>query len=260
MYATERHELIATRVRDQGRVAVRQLARELDVTAETIRRDLDLLEEGGLLRRVHGGAIASTRSSIVERSLDERRLSGVDGKRRIAAAALALLPSGFDGSLLIDAGTTTAAFAERLRDRARQGRPTPVITNSVHIAAALVPASEIDLHQLGGRVRGVTAAAVGAETVAAVERMRPDVAVIGTNGVSAGFGLSTPDEFEAAVKSAFVRVGRRVIVLADAAKLGEESLVRFAALEDIDVLVTDRAPEGSLAAELEDADVEVVLA
>lgn len=259
MYATERHELIATRVRDIGRVAVRQLARELDVTAETIRRDLDLLEDGGLLRRVHGGAVASGRSSIVERTLEERRTRDVDVKRRIADAAMRLIPDGFDGSVLLDAGTTTGALAERLRDR-RGPRPLPVITNSVHIAATLAPSREVEVHQLGGRVRGITAAAVGSETVAAVERMRPDVAVIGTNGVSAAFGLSTPDEFEAAVKSAFVRAGRRVVVLADGSKLDDESLVRFAVLGEIDALVTDQTPDGALAVALDDAGVEVMVA
>lgn len=260
MYATERHDLIATRVRDHGRVAVRQLARELDVTAETIRRDLDLLEGGGLLRRVHGGAVAAGRSSIVERSLDERRSSGVDVKRRIAAAASLLIPAAFDGSLLVDAGTTTAAFAERLRDRDPAGPAIPVITNSVHIAAMLAPVAAVEIHQLGGRVRGVTAAAVGSETVAAVERLRPDIAVLGANGLSAGFGLSTPDEFESAVKAAFARAARRVVVLVDASKLGEESLFRFATLREVDTVVTDAAPDAALARALKRAEVEVVLA
>src|SRR5439155_10846181 len=100
-----------------------------------------------------------------------------------------------------------------------------------------------------GRVRPTTQAAVGDETVAALGRLRTDVAFVGTNGVSAAHGLSTPDHGEAAVKRAIVTGARQVVVLADAAKLGEEHLVRFADLDEIDVLVTDgRAPADQLAA------------
>ena len=109
-------------------------------------------------------------------------------------------------------------------------------------------------------MRGLTAAAVGADTVRAIEAIRPDVAFIGTNGVSADFGLSTPDPDEAAVKRAIVRSARRVVVVADADKLGRELLVGFAPLADIDVLVTDAAPDAELSAALAEADVEVWLA
>lgn len=260
MYATERQERIAAQVRSDGRVSVAELAKDLDVTAETVRRDLDQLEALGLLRRVHGGAVAAGRSSVLEASLDERRGLGVSAKRRIADAALRMLPSGFTGSVLVDAGSTTASFAERLVDWGRPGEVLPVITNAVPIVAALAAAPSLEVHQLGGRVRGITAAAVGSETVAALERIRPDLAFIGTNGVSADFGLSTPDELEGAVKTAMVRSARRVVVLADASKLGEESLFRFATLDEVDTLVTDAAPDAILAAALADSGVEVVFA
>ena len=123
---------------------------------------------------------------------------------------------------------------------------------------AAVPNASLTV--IGGRVRGLTAAAVGADTVRAIEAMRPDVAFVGTNGLSAAFGLSTPDPDEAAVKRAIVRSARRVVVVADADKLGRELLVGFAPLSDIDVLVTDAAPDGELSAALADADVEVWLA
>jgi len=112
---------------------------------------------------------------------------------------------------------------------------------------------------LGGRVRGDDGAAVGPGRVDQVDRLRPDVAVLGTNGISAA-GLTTPDEGEAAVKTAIVRSARRVILLADATKFEEEALVVFAALADVDVLVTDAAPPAPLARALADAEVEVVVA
>lgn len=93
-----------------------------------------------------------------------------------------------------------------------------------------------------------------------LENLRPDIAFVGTNGVHPEFGFSTPDVQEAAVKSAIVRSARRVVVLADASKLGEETLVRFAALDDVDALITDTSPEGALADALQEAGTELVSA
>lgn len=106
-------------------------------------------------------------------------------------------------------------------------------------------------------MRGLTAAAVGAQTVDAISRLRPDIAFVGTNGISAAFGLSTPDPDEAAVKRAIIAAARRRVVLADAEKFEAELLVSFASLDDVDVLVSEMAPEGELARALDGVDAEV---
>ena len=262
MYATERHEVILDRMRADGRVVVADLATTLDVTTETVRRDLDALERAGHLQRVHGGAVAAGRSSISETTVDERTGRDAPGKTAIARAAARLVPPTFSGSLALDAGTTTAALAAELAGwrPAREGQVLTVLTNAVPIAALLQDAPQVDLHLLGGRVRGVTSAAVGPATVEQIAGFRPDVAVLGTNGISAGFGLSTPDELEGAVKAAWVRAARRAVVLADGSKHGAEALVRFARLSELDAVVTDVAPPADLAEALDAADVEVVLA
>lgn len=263
MYAMERQELVEHLLSTDGRVSVVALARRFDVTTETIRRDLDRLEEAGRLRRVHGGAVALERGSTAEPTLAERLQQHGDAKDAIAARAVRALGKGFRGSVYLDAGTTTAAVAERLAAYlARSEGRAEVVTHSMSIAAGLAAdaGGSVTLSVIGGRVRGATAAAVGAHTLQSVAELRPDIAFLGTNGVSAGFGLSTPDPEEAAVKSAIVRAARRVVVLADATKFGEELLVRFAALGEIDALITDAAPSADLTAALADADVEVVLA
>jgi DeoR family fructose operon transcriptional repressor len=135
-----------------------------------------------------------------------------------------------------------------------------VITHALPIAARLSGEPGIALHFLGGKVRGLTQAAVGQSTVEAARRIRPDIAFIGTNGISAAFGLSTPDPEEAAVKAAFVHSARRIVVLADSSKLDAETLVQFASLKDLDIVITDSNPSPELAAALSDAGVEVVLA
>ncbi|WEG08760.1 DeoR/GlpR family DNA-binding transcription regulator [Microbacterium horticulturae] len=261
MYATERHELIGQVLTAEGRVGVHDLAARFDVTTETVRRDLDVLERAGRLRRVHGGAVPIERGSTVETTITERIRRHAREKSAIAARALEAIDEGFRGSLFLDAGSTTAAIAEQLAARLLTVHATAaVVTHSLTLAPALAAVNEVTLTVVGGRVRRDTAAAVGASTVRAIEALRPDIVFVGANGVSSSFGLSTPDPEEAAVKEAIVHAARRVIVVADAGKFEAESLVRFAALDDIDVLVTDTAPTGDLAVALESADVEVWVA
>jgi DeoR family fructose operon transcriptional repressor len=256
MYATERREVIERVLLEEARVSVTALAERLGVTTETVRRDLAVLEEHGALRRVHGGAVAADRGSAAEVDLRERMTRGGAAKSAIARRALEGLGRNFTGSVMLDAGTTTGALAELLPGRTG----IQVVTHSVVLAAGLTAAGYTDLTAIGGRIRGATGAAVGASTVAAIASLRPDVAFVGANGLSAGFGASTPDPEEADVKRAVVRAARRTILLADRSKFDVESLRRFAALDELDVLVTDQAPGGALAEELAASDVEVWIA
>jgi DeoR family fructose operon transcriptional repressor len=256
MYATERYEQIERLLAAHGRVGVLQLAERFAVTTETVRRDLDRLESVGALRRVHGGAVSPERASTNEPPLTERVQQHGAAKNAIAARAMAAVGPDFRGSVFLYAATTPAAVAAALAPRLVRER-IDVVTHSLTLAHALSQVPGASLTMIGGRVRGLTAAAVGADTVRAIEGLRPDVAFLGTNGVSAEFGLSTPDPDEAAVKSAIVRAARRVVVVADADKLGRELLVQFAALTDLDVLITDAAPDAPLASALAEAQVEV---
>jgi DeoR family fructose operon transcriptional repressor len=255
VYAEERQQAIAGLVTQRGRVAVTAVAEHFGVTTETVRRDLAVLERAGMLRRVHGGAVPAGLLTVVEPGLGERRGTRTEAKRRIAAAAVALLP-GSSGSLILDGGTTTAALAELLPG----DRGLVAATNSLPIAARLAGSPGITLHVLGGRVRGITQTAVGESTVAALRDLRADVVFLGTNGISVGHGFSTPDETDAAVKRAMARAGQRVVVLSDSSKIGREHLVRFATVEDVDVLVTDDEADPAVIAELESSGIEVLVA
>ncbi|MFE1644849.1 DeoR/GlpR family DNA-binding transcription regulator [Microbacterium sp. P01] len=258
MYATERQELIERILIDDGRVGVLDLARRFDVTTETVRRDLLTMEQGGTLRRVHGGAVALERPSTTEPSIADRSHRRSSAKQAIARRAIEAIGEGFTGSVFFDAGTTTAAVADQLPLRLAAVRgAAEVVTHSLSIAHALADVDSVSLSIVGGRIRGVTAAAVGADTVHAIETLRPDIAYVGVNGLSHAFGASTPDPEEAAVKRAVVRSARRVIVVADQTKFGRELLVSFAALSAMDVLVTDAAPTAPLASALNDVGVEV---
>lgn len=268
MFAEERQQKIAELVAGTGRVSVTHLAERFRITTETVRRDLATLETAGTVRRVHGGAVAADRFSTTEESVNERAIQRPDQKIRIAEAALALIPRNKPGSVLIDGGTTTEVLADLLSRRTAvepsdAAQPTAelvVITHAVPIAGKISSVPGIALDILGGRVRGITQVAVGQSTVDAASRLRPDIAFVGTNGIHASFGLSTPDPEEAAVKAAFVHSARRIVVLADSSKLDTETLVQFASLKDLDTLITDSEPGPELAAALAEADVDVVIA
>lgn len=255
MYAEERQQAMARAVSARGRMSVAELAAEYDVTTETVRRDLSALEGLGLVRRVHGGAVPASALTSLEYGLAERDAARPAEKEAIARAALDLLPPD-GGSILVDAGSTTARLAEALpRDRR-----LVVYTHSVPVAARIVVNPAVELHLLPGTVRPTTQAAVGPETVLALGDLRVDLAFVGTNGVTVDHGFSTPDASEAATKRALVEAARQVVVLADATKVGVESTVRFAAIEEVDVLVTDGELDGAQRKELLASGLEVVVA
>ncbi|MDL5155497.1 DeoR/GlpR family DNA-binding transcription regulator [Actinomycetospora termitidis] len=232
MYAAERHQFLVRRARELGRLEVTQVAAELGVTTETIRRDLTALERQGLLHRVHGGAIATDRFEI-EPAVGVREVTHSEEKDRIAKAAIAEL--GAASTILLDAGTTTARVAALLPDDVE----LTVVTNALPIATTLAGRSRITVHLIGGRVRGTTLSAVDRWALKTLESVNVDVAVLGTNGFSVDRGLTTPDVGESAVKGAMVKAAARSIVVADASKYGADSFSRFATLADVDTLVTD---------------------
>lgn len=246
MYAEERQQVILDRARTRGRVDVTTLADEFAVTTETIRRDLTILERHGVVRRVHGGAIPVERLGF-EPALAARESIMTAEKTRIAKAALAELPE--DGSILLDAGSTTA----RLADQLPTDRELTVVTHSVNIALSLSGRPNLTIMLVGGRLRSRTLATVDAWALHALQETFVDVAFIATNGVSAERGLTTPDSAEAMIKRAAVASSRRVVLLADHTKIGNECFTRFAELRDIDTFITDDLSDSATIAEIAQA-------
>ncbi|MBF8289473.1 MAG: D-beta-D-heptose 1-phosphate adenosyltransferase [Chloroflexi bacterium] len=253
MYAEERQQWIVERARAAGRVEVAALAEELSVTTETVRRDLTSLERHALLRRVHGGAIPIERLGF-EPALAARDTVLTAEKERIARLALSELPD--EGSILLDAGTTTA----RLADALPTDRELVVVTNALPIAMSLSIRPNITVLMLGGKVRGRTQATVDAWAIQALADSYVDVAFIGTNGISPERGLTTPDTTESAVKRAMIQAARRSVVLADHTKVGQDHLSRFAALDEIDTLVTDTGLDAQVVEEFRSRGLKVRLA
>ena len=255
MYPEERQQAIAATVMSQGRASVADLAQAYDVTTETVRRDLAVLDRAGLLRRVHGGAVPVRALHLVEPSVDERESTRAGHKHAIASAAADFIPQS-GATVLFDAGTTTARVAALLPP----DRELLIVTNSVPIAARLASLTSVSLQLLGGQVRGLTQATVGERAVGMLESLRVDIAFIGTNGISVRHGLSTPDPGEAAVKRAMVACANFVVVVADSSKIGREEFVSFAPIDRVDVLVTDSEITPADHADLTDHGVDVVVA
>ena len=255
MYAEERQQAIAALVIANGRASVTELAQAYDVTTETVRRDLAALDKAGVLRRVHGGAVPVRALHLVEAGVGEREATRAEHKDAIAAAAAELLPQG-GATVLLDAGTTTARIAAHLPT----DRELLVVTNSVPVAARLAGMPSVSLQLLGGRVRGVTQATVGEQTLRVLDTMRVDIAFIGTNGISVRHGLSTPDTDEAAVKRAMVSSANYVVAVADSSKVGLEDFVSFAPLSSVDTLITDSEITDTDRAQFAEQGVEVVVA
>lgn len=255
MYPEERQQAIASLVMTKGRASVTELAQTYDVTTETVRRDLAVLDKAGIVRRVHGGAVPVRALHLVEQGVGERDVTRAEHKDAIAAAAAEFFPlSG--ASVLLDAGTTTMRIATQVPT----DRDLLVVTNSIPIAARLATVPSVSLQLLGGRVRGVTQAAVGEQALRVLDTLRVDIAFIGTNAISVRHGLSTPDSEEAAVKRAMVRAANYVVVAADSSKVGREDFVSFAPISSVDTLITDPEISASDSAELSECGVEVIRA
>jgi DeoR family fructose operon transcriptional repressor len=253
VYAEERQQYIVGLARTSGRVDVVELAAELSVTTETVRRDLTVLERQGVLRRVHGGAIPIERLGF-EPALAARSGVMTAEKDRIAKAALAEIPD--EGAILLDAGSTTARLAEQLPvDRA-----LTVVTNALPLALSLATRPNITVLLLGGRVRGRTLAAVDSWATDALAETFVEVAFVATNGLSVRRGLTTPDHAEAAAKRAMITSARRCVLLADHTKVGVDHLARFGELEQVDTFITDTGLDDRAAAEIEAAGPRVVRA
>ena len=257
MYAEERRRQIASMTAVEGRVNVTELSERFDVTAETIRRDLAVLDREGVVHRVHGGAVASQSFQTSELTLDSRLRSATTAKMAIARAAMEFLPQG-TGSIFLDAGTTTSAVAD-LIGQTPAAHQLSIVSNSLPIALSLANNGVQYVQLLGGTVRAITQAVVGDTALRNMALLRADVAFIGTNALTLDHGLSTADAQEAAIKSAFVTNAHKVVVLCDSSKLGTDYLVSFASLSEIDVVITDSGASEIFLNSLRDREIDVVV-
>ncbi|MED5812600.1 DeoR/GlpR family DNA-binding transcription regulator [Mycolicibacterium sp. 050232] len=230
MDSDTRQSRIVEFARSRGRVDVLELAEELDVAAETIRRDLKALAGRRLLKRVHGGAIP-LETAAFESTVEYRSQVDLAQKHRIAAAAAQLLHGA--ETVYLDEGFTPRLIAEQLADQ-----ELTVVTSSLLAAEALAHSETVTVLMIGGRMRGRTLATVDHWAVERLNSLVIDIAFLGTNGITAEHGLTTPDPAVAAVKQTAVKVAQRCVLVAAHSKFGETSFCRFADVADFESIVT----------------------
>jgi DeoR/GlpR family transcriptional regulator of sugar metabolism len=229
MLTQERHSLIRRRLEAAGRVVAGDLAREFDVSEDTIRRDLRELAAAGLCERVYGGALLREPARPFVERLGEKRSI----KARFAAEIVSRLPAG--GLVFIDAGSTNLAVAEAVRG----GRDITVMTNAPAIAAQLTVAGDVPVIMTGGRVEPALGGAVDARALAAIEGVYPDLFVLGTCGVVAEEGMFASQAEEQHFKSTVAAHSRHVITAADAAKFIASAPYRIAAFSPAVTLLVE---------------------
>jgi DeoR/GlpR family transcriptional regulator of sugar metabolism len=227
-----RRQQILNLLEETGSLDVGDLADRFAVSVVTIRKDLDDLEREGLLQRTFGGAVFSHRSRFNKSFLERAGLHRRE-KRAIAAAALDYVKDG--DTIILDAGTTTLALAQLLK---QQVKSAFIITCSVPVALELSSAG-YDILLLGGMVRNKSLALLGRETLAVLDRYRADKAFLGSSGFTAENGHTTPNPDDAQIKEAIMRVSEEIYVLVDSSKYGDQCLTRFADLRDVDLTITD---------------------
>jgi len=230
----ERRRLILERIRSDGRGDVTELAAQLRVTAETVRRDLQVLQQHGLVQRVHGGAIP-TEGGRFESSLTQRAGHRVPEKRRIAEAAVQHL-NGAE-TIYLDEGSTQQMLAEEL---IKIDHPLTVITPSLTAATVLATSYSTTVLLLGGRVRHQTLGTVDHWAIDMLSDLVIDLAILGANGISVKHGLTTPDPAVCAVKSKAVEVSTRRVFTGLSTKFGVTSFCKFADVARFQTLITDK--------------------
>jgi DeoR/GlpR family transcriptional regulator of sugar metabolism len=234
LLARQRHAYILERVTADGGVRVADLARDLGVSDMTVRRDLELLDERGLLEKVHGGATAAAGSALFEPGFATKSALRQAEKEAIADAAAAMVEPRM--AVAISAGSTTYAIAQRLADVVG----LTVVTNAVRIADVLHDTGlKGQTIILTGGMRTPSDALVGPFAVAALKMVHVDIVFMGVHGMDLRSGYTSPNLLEAETDRALIDAGRRLVVAADHTKWGVVGLSSIARLDEAQVLITD---------------------
>jgi DeoR/GlpR family transcriptional regulator of sugar metabolism len=253
LFAHQRQDFILGRVRERGAVRVADLVRELGVSDMTIRRDLETLDERGLLVKVHGGATASP-LALYEPGFSAKSTLQLAEKEAIAAAAARLVEPGM--AIALSAGTTTYALAGRLADIPG----LTVVTNSIRVADVLDRSPRHDQTViLTGGVRTPSEALVGSFAVAQLRTVHLDMVFMGVHGMEARAGFTCPNLLEAETDVALIEAGRRLVVVADHSKWGVVGIASIARLDQADVLISDAGLEAAAQVAVREAVGELAL-
>lgn len=251
MLVAERRQIVLNLVSRKGVIALEDLAREINVSQSTLRRDLNYLHGQGVLKRTHGGAIYLGDGSGLP-ALEERMGRQIDEKRAIGRAAAARIRAG--DAILLDGGTTTLEVARLL-----VGRPLQIVTNSLPIANLFASDRETDLVMLGGYVYPKTGVALGPLTVRMMDDIHVQQAILSCGGMTAK-GLFNSNLLLVETERRMIRCANEVVVVADHTKIGRQALAFLCDLPAIDTLIVDAGIRDEQRRLVEEAGVRLIVA
>ncbi len=236
LFAEERKAKIIELLNENSKLVVPDLCEYFSVSPATIRNDLRELENGGLLKRTHGGAILNTKTGY-ELNSYQKEVKNLAAKQAIARYAISLVEDG--DTIAIDTGTTTLEFAKLLSEK----NGITAVVNDIDIARELEENSEANIILTGGILRRNFHCTIGPIARKALEGLSVDKAFIATNGISVKRGLTTPDLNQSEVKKAMIDIASEIIVLCDSSKIGNVAFSQIAALDKVNRLITDEGIE-----------------
>ena len=256
MNTQQRRDLIVQRILEQGRVQVADLVQEFHLTDTSIRHDLTVLEQMGLLQRIHGGAVSTSRS-IQLAAYKTRMEQNREQKVRIAAAAARRLEAV--DIILLDSGTSVQYLARQIPAQMQRSGRLRIVTNSIPILEEIGNWAPHNLLLLGGIFLPEHQATVGPETLSALQQINATIAFLGCDGLTLDGGITSAHPLIAEVGRMMAERAKRVIVLADSSKLDRAGFVPIVPLEEIDLLITDNEAPGETISQLKSRGIEIQL-
>ncbi len=232
MLQAERHNFIVEYLNTHGKLVVEDIAKELNTSPMTIRRDLKYLEDNNIITRTHGGAVLHN-VLTAETPYKQKTKTYMDEKSRIAAFACSLVEEGC--TIILDAGTTNMEIAKLLKDL----KNIKVITTDLMIAAYLSQFKHMEVYCTGGYIQGLTGACSGAKAREFLAGMYADIAFLGASSIDTELGITTPTIEKVEVKQQMIRSAEKVVLAADHSKFGKKSFAKICDLEELDYIVTD---------------------
>jgi DeoR family transcriptional regulator of aga operon len=252
MTQAERHRFILEELDKAGFVTVSDLAKAMDVTMVTVRKDLKVLEDKGLLYRSHGSA-TSVSPYVSDRSVQVKKLEQVEEKSKIAEKALAFIED--QEAIIIGSGTTVVALAQAIP----RNKPLTVLTAAMNVTLALMDMQDVELVQLGGVVRKSSSSVVGHYAEEMLQSFACSKLFLSVDGISLEHGLTTSNMMEAHLNAQMIRSVQKTIILADSRKFGRKGFGKICELEDIDVIITDSGIPEIYREKLEEKGIELVV-
>jgi DeoR family glycerol-3-phosphate regulon repressor len=248
-----RHERIIQLVKQNGYMSIDALAKELDVTPQTIRRDINMLAEEDILRRYHGGAGLGS-NSVQNEDYAKRKVWNQQEKDRIASLVAEHIPN--NSSLFMNIGTTVESVARSLLDHSG----LKIITNNLNVASIFSGHEQFEVTIAGGTVRQRDGGIIGEATIDFIRQFKVDYAVMGISGIDEDGTLLDFDYREVRVAQAMIEHARKIFLVADHSKIGRNAVVKLGHISQVTAMFTDIHPPETLMQQIEHAGVQLHLA